>query len=131
MERTVAYVSRLRPQARTVADLLRAEVRDGRVFFRGPRPAAAVNDGSLKATAESVGMKVIGVHELPVPDEDAQSDLLDILKQHPFQPLPFEGSDIAGAAVVQRAASAIGAGDPTGRPARNSATAFFSASLRS
>src|ERR1044071_5000058 len=46
----------------------------------------------------------------------------------PFQLLPFAGSDIGGAADVQRAESAIGVGDPTGRPARNSATDFFSAS---
>src|SRR5438046_10011187 len=49
----------------------------------------------------------------------------------PFQLEPFVGSVIAGAAVVQRADSAIGAGDPNARPARNSAIAFFSASLRS
>src|SRR3954471_23343415 len=49
----------------------------------------------------------------------------------PFQLDPFVGSDIAGAAVVQRAESAIGAAEPRARPARNSATAFLSASLRS
>src|SRR5205809_6496228 len=49
----------------------------------------------------------------------------------PFQFEPLVGSVIAGAAVVQRAASAIGVAEPTTRPARNSATAFFSASLRS
>src|SRR5215831_15205722 len=49
----------------------------------------------------------------------------------PFQLAPFVGSDIDGAAVVQRADSAIGVGDPTARPARNSATAFFSSAFRS
>src|SRR3954466_4741551 len=49
----------------------------------------------------------------------------------PFQLEPFVGSAIAGTGVVQRADSAIGACDPTGRPARNSATVFFSTSLRS
>src|SRR5215831_5983219 len=47
----------------------------------------------------------------------------------PFQFVPLVGSDIAGAAVVQRAASGIGVGDPTARPASSSATAFLSASL--
>src|SRR4051794_23345413 len=46
----------------------------------------------------------------------------------PFQFDPFVGSDIGGAAVVQRADAAIGAGEPIGRPARNSATALLSAS---
>jgi hypothetical protein len=50
---------------------------------------------------------------------------------HPFQFPPFAGSEIGGAAVVHRAEAAMGAGDPTARPARNSATAFFSVSLRS
>src|SRR5438477_2400397 len=36
----------------------------------------------------------------------------------PFQFVPFVGSVIAGAGVVQRADSAIGAGDPNARPAR-------------
>src|SRR6185295_16784773 len=49
----------------------------------------------------------------------------------PFQLEPLVGSDMAGTGVVQRADAAIGVGDPSARPARNSATDFFSASLRS
>src|ERR1043166_10284629 len=56
---------------------------------------------------------------------------LVMVPPQPFQFEPFVGSDMAGGAVVQRADSAIGVGDPTARPARNSATVFFSASLRS
>src|SRR5436853_1633039 len=54
-----------------------------------------------------------------------------IVPPQPFQFDPFVGSDIAGAGVVHRAESAIGAADPSARPARNSATDFLSASLRS
>jgi predicted nucleic acid-binding protein len=41
------------------------------------------NDGSLSATAERVGLKAIGVHELPLPlkDDEAQSNLLELLDQ--------------------------------------------------
>src|SRR5713226_7636696 len=56
--------------------------------------------------------------------------VLVIVPPQPFQLAPFVGSVIAGAAVVQRAASAIGVGDPTARPASSSATAFFSTSFR-
>jgi predicted nucleic acid-binding protein len=39
------------------------------------------NDGSLRATAESVGFKVIGVHELPLPvkQDDSQHNFLEML----------------------------------------------------
>src|ERR1051325_7224822 len=43
----------------------------------------------------------------------------------PFQLEPRVGSVIGGTGVVQRADAAIGAGDPSARPARNSATAFL------
>jgi hypothetical protein len=41
------------------------------------------NDGPLKTTAESVGLKVIGVHELPAPvnDKDDQGDFLALLER--------------------------------------------------
>lgn len=41
------------------------------------------NDGSLKATAESVGFKVIGVHELPLPvkHDDGQHDFIELLER--------------------------------------------------
>jgi predicted nucleic acid-binding protein len=41
------------------------------------------NDASLKATAEGVGFKVIGVHELPVPikEDDGQRSFLELLER--------------------------------------------------
>jgi hypothetical protein len=41
------------------------------------------NDSGLKTTAESVGIKVIGVHELPAPasDKDDQGDFLALLER--------------------------------------------------
>jgi hypothetical protein len=41
------------------------------------------NDGPLKTTAESAGLKVVGVHELPLPvrDNDDQGDFLALLER--------------------------------------------------
>ncbi|MBR0965996.1 hypothetical protein JQ554_17615 [Bradyrhizobium diazoefficiens] len=41
------------------------------------------NDGPLKNTAESAGLKVVGVHELPLPvgDNDDQHDFLELLER--------------------------------------------------
>src|SRR5580765_724079 len=50
---------------------------------------------------------------------------------HPFQFAPFPGSVMGGAADEQRPTVGSGAAVPNFRPARNSATARFSASVRS
>lgn len=35
------------------------------------------DDGSLRRTAEKVGLTTMGIHELPIPDEDRQGNLLE------------------------------------------------------
>jgi predicted nucleic acid-binding protein len=59
------------------------------------------NDGSLKSTAESVGLKVIGVEELPVPQEDGQGDLLEVLERQAAA--MSEGNDAEAAAEEEEA----------------------------
>jgi hypothetical protein len=53
------------------------------------------NDGPLKATAEKLGMRVIGVHELPIPNESAQSDLIELLNRDAASMNEIDNAEIA------------------------------------
>jgi predicted nucleic acid-binding protein len=53
------------------------------------------NDGSLKTMAEKIGMSVIGVHELPVPQQKTQTDLIDLLNRQAASMNETDNAEIA------------------------------------
>ena len=53
------------------------------------------NDGPLKTTADKLGMNVIGIHELPIPNESMQIDLIELLNRQTASMNETDNAEVA------------------------------------